>query len=112
MVDAETDRPWYGVRCLIVFRWPDAKGEKRYEERITIWQTSTRDEALLAAEAEVREYAKLLPRGRFIGYQELYDLDGPPGHGAEVFSLIRRSNLKQNRYVDRFFDTGAELQER
>jgi hypothetical protein len=33
-----------------------------------------------------------------------------PGHGVEVFSLIRRSELLPDQYPDRHFDTGTEHQ--
>jgi hypothetical protein len=31
-----------------------------------------------------------------------------PGHGAEVFSLIRDSDLGAEDYITRYFDTGTE----
>jgi hypothetical protein len=33
-----------------------------------------------------------------------------PGHSAEVFSLIRRSELTTDAHVDGHFDTGTEHQ--
>jgi hypothetical protein len=36
--------------------------------------------------------------------------DDPAESGVEVFSLIRRSKLSPEAYLDRFFDTGAEFQ--
>jgi hypothetical protein len=33
-----------------------------------------------------------------------------PAHGAEVFSLMRDSELAPDDYIDRFFDTGQERQ--
>jgi hypothetical protein len=35
-------------------------------------------------------------------------MDGEPGKGAEVFSLMRESGLPADEYVGRFFATGAE----
>jgi hypothetical protein len=39
-----------------------------------------------------------------------YRLSSGPSDGGEVFSLIRRSELAADRYLDTFFDTGSELQ--
>jgi hypothetical protein len=39
-----------------------------------------------------------------------YELYDEPGDGAEVFSLIRVSDLEPSDYVDRYFDTGTERQ--
>jgi hypothetical protein len=35
-------------------------------------------------------------------------MDGVPGEGAEVFSLMRESELPAGDYVDRFLVPGAE----
>jgi hypothetical protein len=35
-----------------------------------------------------------------------------PEHAAEVFSLMRDSDLATDAYLDRFFDTGDERQGR
>ena len=32
------------------------------------------------------------------------------GHGAELFSLLRESDLEPKEYLDAFFDTGDERQ--
>jgi hypothetical protein len=31
-----------------------------------------------------------------------------PGQGAEIFSLLRDSELEPDEYLDAFFDTGTE----
>lgn len=33
-----------------------------------------------------------------------------PGHGAEVFSLLRDSHLEGDEYIQAFFATGSERQ--
>jgi len=42
-----------------------------------------------------------------------YALAAPlPGHGVEVFSLLRESDLPPEPYIDSFFDTGTEREQR
>jgi len=92
---------WYAVRC--VFRHRPVGG---YQERITLWRAASFDDAIGQAEAEAAEYP-----AEYIGLAQVYALsDDPAASGAEVFSLIRRSKLTPDAYLDRFFDTGAEFQ--
>ncbi|WGX98091.1 hypothetical protein [Nocardioides sp. L-11A] len=37
-----------------------------------------------------------------------YEMYDAPGEGAEVFSLMRSSELNPDDYLDTFFDTGDE----
>jgi hypothetical protein len=104
-VMADDDDEWYGVRC--VFR--DA-GEGAYEERITLWRASSFDDAIARAEAEAREYVVAIDL-EYVGLAQAFWLFDPPGDGAEVFSLVRRSDLAPKDYIDTFFDTGTECQQ-
>ena len=108
---------WYSVRC--VFRaqtskpWgpPDlAAGESAYEERITLWRAESADVAIERAEEEAHLYESRL-EVEYLGIAQSYRLEDEPGEGAEVFSLIRRSTLAGDPYLDAFFDTGAEYQQ-
>lgn len=42
---------WYSVRCVL------ALGDGMFEERITLWETVSYDEAIALAENEATEYA-------------------------------------------------------
>jgi hypothetical protein len=46
----------------------------------------------------------------FGGLVQAYRLFDEPGHGAEVFSLVRKSGLEPQAYLTGFFDTGQERQ--
>ena len=61
---------------------------------------------------EAREYAATIPEApdTYLGLAQAYRLVDEPGHGAEVFSLIRRSDLPGDDYLNAFFDTGAEYE--
>ena len=103
---------WVSVRCLFeVQPGNHRKGEARtYEERATLWQASNLDEAIALAEAEAEEYAGVVDH-RYLGLAQAFSLADEPGHGAEVFSLIRDSELSPTKYLDTFFDTGTEYQQ-
>jgi hypothetical protein len=102
---AGTSSGWFGVRG--VFRTaPDI-----YEERVTLWRADSLDQAIELAEAEAREYVAGSD-AQWCGLVQAYRLsDDPQAQGAEVFSLMRTSDLEPSAYLDRFFDTGAERQQ-
>jgi hypothetical protein len=107
-VEPEQDDRWYAVRSL--FRREGA-GENAYEERITLWQAVSLDEALERAAAEAAEYAEFSGTTYVAEFGQDYHLaDAPPRDGAEIFSLVRDSALPPKSYVDRFFATGQERQ--
>ncbi|GAA1552393.1 hypothetical protein GCM10009804_06730 [Kribbella hippodromi] len=103
---------WYAVRCVI--RGDKSSELTAYEERITLWQARSLDHAIERAEAEAREYAMAVTGSpnSYLGLAQAYHLADAPGDGAEVFSLIRQSKHKAQKYLDRFFDTGTEHQQR
>lgn len=99
---------WYAVRC--VFQWADDVGAP-YEERLTLWQAGSMEEAVSRAEAEAWRYAEENDH-RYLELAQCHrlDVDGRPGDGDEVFSLLRDSPLDARSYLDRHFDTGGEHQ--
>lgn len=102
---------WYAVRCVFRSAWlehadqlpPD---EHLYEERITLWQATSTEEALALAEAEAIDYAD--DDDEYLELAQAYKLLDSPGQGAEVFSLMRSSSLEADEYLDAHFDTGTE----
>jgi hypothetical protein len=103
--------PWFSVRCI--FRSPLTEdlpsGTRVYEERITLWRAPTFDDAIRMAEDEAQEYVRDIEY-EYVGLAQAYVLPDEPGHGAEVYSLLRESRLPPSKYLNRFFDTGAERQ--
>ena len=70
-----------------------------------------RDDAIKRQDKdEAREYGSRL-EVEYLGIAQSYRLEDEPGEGAEVFSLIRRSTLEGDPYLDTFFDTGDEFQQ-
>ena len=108
-MDPEQDNRWYAVRSL--FHLP-GNPEGTYEERITLWQASSFEEALARADGEAVEYADFIGATYLADFGQAYHLaDAPPRDGAEIFSLLRDSALPPKPYVERFFSTGQERQQ-
>jgi hypothetical protein len=97
---------WYTVRCL--YGAPRDKGFV-YEERMTLWCTDSFDNAISFAESEAAVYAKA-NNLEYLDLAQVCLLPGHPTSGAEVFSLVRDSDLASDDYLDTFFDTGTERQ--
>jgi hypothetical protein len=110
--NAEVDE-WFAVRCVFNLGPSGTSSgeqiERAYEERITLWRAASSDEAVQLAESEAEAYAHDID-AEFVGLSQSYELVDEPDHGAEVFSLIRESDLAPNDYLNAFFDTGSEYQ--
>ncbi len=92
---------WYSVRCH--FR----VDERHYEERITVWQAVGFDEAIDLAEAEAAAYTD----GEYLGSCDCFHLSDAgmqASQGAEIYSLVRASDLDPDTYLRTFFFTGSE----
>lgn len=92
---------WYSVRCH--FRID----QRHYEERITVWQAEGFDEAINLAEAEAGSY----PNGEYLGSCDCFHLSDAgmqASQGAEIYSLVRASDLDPDTYLRTFFFTGSE----
>lgn len=107
------NKAWYSVRCVFQHESrPDMTLKNLFEERITIWKASSFDEAVAMAERESQSYAKDTDC-RYVVLAQAFELfSGSIRSGAEVFSLMRESNYSAKKYLDAFFDTGKERQER
>jgi hypothetical protein len=104
---------WYAVRCVFSVESPPRIGGQIYEERVTLWQASTADEAIERAETEARQYAAAIEDSpsMYLGVAQSFRLFDSPGDGAEVFSLMRTSDLGPSAYLDAYFDSGTEHQQ-
>ena len=67
------------------------------------------DEAVSRAEVMAEEYAKDVDGCAYAGFVDVFHIyDGYLGDGAEVYSLMRTSDLSKDEYLNRFYDTGTE----
>lgn len=100
--------PWYGVRLL--YQLTGTK-DLAYEERIVIVRAQDAEAAIAVAEEKSRSSYENSST-RYIGYAmgfNIFDEHGDSlGEGVEVFSLIRKSELDAEAYIDRYHDTGNE----
>jgi hypothetical protein len=95
---------WYSVRCVI--KWGI---RNTFEERITLWLAESPDHAIEKAEADARLYARRNAGGSYAGLAQCYHIgDTDIRSGAEVFSLLRTSELDVDEYLSAYFDTSAE----
>jgi hypothetical protein len=101
---AEGGAEWYAVRCVLRRMEPSL-----YEERVTLWQAASFQEAIELAETEVEGHAGIVG-SEYVGLAQAYHLFDEPAHGAEVFSLMRESTLEPDAYLAAFFSTGSERQ--
>jgi hypothetical protein len=103
-------RRWYAVRCVFTVDWPPEAAGKTYEERITLWLADSADEAIERAEAEAERYAAEIDDApsTYLGLAQSFHLFDAPADGAEIFSLMRDSELPPDDYLSTFFATGSE----
>jgi hypothetical protein len=94
---------WYAVRHIV-------KNGCAFEERVTLWFAASFDEAMDRARAEAEQYVSLDDGWELLELFQAYRTSDVPQNGAEVFSLIRESDLAASEYIDRFFATGGEFQ--
>lgn len=82
-----------------------------YEERMVIIESDSFDNAVMEAEREALAYADQFDNVDFGGYIDVFELSiNDISPGSEFYSLIRRSNLNIDDYIDRFYDTGEECE--
>ena len=106
MTEESSGPQWYAIRCIF---GSGSDAAFTYEERLTLWQTDDFDEAIALAESEALQYAAANEM-EYLDLAQACLLGGPPINGAEVFSLVRDSDLAADDYLDHFFDTGTERQ--
>jgi hypothetical protein len=80
-----------------------------FEERVVLLQAADFDDALAKAEAEAAEYCITCGDTVYLGFVSVFHLfDETIGHGTEVYSLMRESELSAEDYLDHFYDDGKE----
>ncbi len=111
MMKKSTKNKWFSVRCVFKHdRRKDMSKRHLYEERITVWHTTSFEKAIQLAEREAQTYEQEADC-EYVGLAQAFNLFASRlVTGAEVFSLMRESNLSASKYLDKHFDTGTERQ--
>ena len=101
---------WFAVRCVFASGSSAGPGARVYEERITLWRATSLEDAVARAETEAKTYAASVEEApdSYLGLAQAFQLFDEPADGAELFSLMRESELSAEDYLDAFFDTGSE----
>lgn len=103
------DGPWFGAKCVFLHTEIESCTGQVYEERVILVRAGSFDDALSRAEALAEQYAKDVGGCTYTGFVDVFHIyDEEIGDGAEVYSLMRTSDLGMDEYLDRFYDTGAE----
>jgi hypothetical protein len=103
---------WFGVRCL--FRHfnlvaEDGSTFQTYEERVVVVRALDFDWAIKKAEREAVQYAHGCGACEYLGFANCFDMrESEIVDFTEVYSLMRKSTLAPEDYIDRFYDTGDE----
>lgn len=105
-----SESSWFAVRCVFLHGEVSDGEDGTYEERITLWNVPSAELAIERAEAEAEEYVVDLQGVNSLGLAQSYELFDAPGDGAEVFSLMRDSQLSPEVYLTTHFNTGTERQ--
>ncbi|MGE4518049.1 MAG: DUF4288 domain-containing protein [Desulfobacteraceae bacterium] len=104
------EKDFYSVRCIFKHENLNNDSKPVYEERITLWQASSFEEAVIMAENEAGSYARDIGCLYTGLSQAFHFLKNEITSGVEVFSLMRESDKSTKDYLDSFFDTGNEKQ--
>ncbi|WP_254511951.1 DUF4288 domain-containing protein [Anatilimnocola floriformis] len=103
------DEPWYGAKCIFLHAKGAGRSKQFYEERVVLIKAENFDKAVSRAEVMAEEYAKGLDGCAYAGFMNVFHIfDEQIGDGTEVYSLMRKSDLSKDEYLDKFYDTGAE----
>jgi hypothetical protein len=88
-------------------------GKQVYEERIVLFRAGDFHEAIALADAEARQYAADLEAAEYLGYVDVYELEPDSlGHEAEVYSLMRSTELNPEEFITRYHADGTQRSQR
>jgi len=101
---------WYAAKTVSKhYCIEDGTPKTLFEERVVLLQATNFDDAIAKGETEAQEYCRALSDVVYTKYIDVYRLCADTvGHGTEVFSLMRESDLSDKDYLDRFYDDGKE----
>jgi acyl dehydratase len=104
---------WYAAKTIYKhYHVEDGTPKIVFEERIVLFYAADFDEAIAKAEAEASEYCGKNNGTVYLDFVDVFHLfDETIGHGIEVYSLMRESDLSEKDYLDHFYDNGKEYRQ-
>ena len=104
---------WYAAKTVCKHQSvEDGIPKTLFEERVVLLQAADFNDAVAKGELEAQEYCRSIENVTYIRYINVYRLCADVvGHGTEIFSLMRESELSDSDYLDHFHDDGKERTE-
>jgi hypothetical protein len=101
---------WYAAKTIYKSHFvEDGRQTTVFEERVVLFRAADFDDTIAKAEAEAAEYCRAISGTEYLGFMDVYLVgDETIGHGTEVYSLMRVSDLSSKDYLDQFYDDGKE----
>ena len=101
---------WYAAKS--VYRHhsvSDGSGQGTFEERVVLLRASNVEDAIARAETEAMAYCGADGGITYLNFVDVFHLiDDIVGDGTEIYSLVRESDLSDDGYLERFYDSGSE----
>jgi Domain of unknown function (DUF4288) len=96
-----SNKIWYSAQCVFLHADKEHGPMQMYEERIILLRANNVEAAIKQAENEAKKYSRDLDGCEYLGYVNIFELyDQELGDGAEIFSIIQKSDLKPREYLD------------
>ncbi|HKX29804.1 MAG TPA: DUF4288 domain-containing protein [Blastocatellia bacterium] len=96
--------PWYAARCVFQHLATERGPRQLYEERIVLLKAQSFDEAIQRAEKEAADYCRELEGCIYTDYVDVFHLfEAKIGDGTEIYSIMRRSDLQPEEYLDQYY---------
>ena len=101
---------WYSAKTIYkTHTVEDGRPTTVFEERVVLFRATDSDDTIAKAEAEAAEYCRTSCGTEYLGFLDVYHVgDEAIGHGKEVYSLMRNSDLSNKDYLAHFYDDGKE----
>jgi hypothetical protein len=92
---------WFSAQCVFLHADKGHGPKQMYEERVILLRADNMDAAIKQAENEAKKYSRDLDGCTYLGYVNVFELyDQELGDGAEIFSIMHKSDLKPREYID------------
>jgi hypothetical protein len=99
-----SNEPWYAAKSIFLHAETKRGHKQMYEERVVLLRARSFDEAISRAEKEAEEYCNDLDGCKYVGHVDVFHLpEREIADGAELFSSMRRSDLKPEEYLNQFY---------